>query len=321
MNNRERLSYAAPKDSKLKRGLMELIEIVTGRPKLDRLYKSLDPESDLNIWEQIVKVLEIDVDFDQERLNILPAEGDGPLVIVANHPFGVVDGILICYLASLRRKNFKILTNNVLCAIPGVEQYFLPVEFSTTREAIDLNVRTRQEALTSLDRGEAILIFPGGAVSTAKKPFGVAEDPDWNPFTSKLILKSKAKVVPIFFAGQNSRLFQIASHINPSLRLSLLLNEITNKIGTKIRVRIGDAISHEELKNFPTRKELMSFLRDHTYSLKEQAEDKKKRKQARKEAERILRKGLSKLKKQLNDTKEKRAKSKKGDAKLFPWID
>lgn len=268
MNNRERLSYAAPKDSKLKRGLIELIEIVTGRPKLDRLYRSLDPASDLNIWEQIVKVLEIEVGFNPERLNIIPAEGEGPLVIVANHPFGVVDGILICYMASLRRKNFKILTNNVLCAIPGVEQYFLPVEFSLSQEAIDLNVRTRKDALECLGRGEAILIFPGGAVSTAKTPFGVAEDPDWNPFTSKLILKSKARVVPIFFEGQNSRLFQIASHISPSLRLSLLLNEITNKIGKRVNVRIGDAIEHTALENFPTRKELMNFLRSHTYALK-----------------------------------------------------
>ncbi|MEQ9367213.1 MAG: lysophospholipid acyltransferase family protein [Leptospirales bacterium] len=322
MNNRERLSYAAPKDSKLKRGLIELIEIATGRPKLDRLYKSLDPNSDLNIWEQIVRVLEIDVTFDRERLEIIPAEGEGPLVIVANHPFGVVDGILICYLASLRRQKFKILTNNVLCAIPGVEQYFLPVEFGLTREAVDLNVNTRKEALASLDRGEAILIFPGGAVSTAKKPFGVAEDPDWNPFTSKLILKSKAKVVPIFFAGQNSRLFQIASHIGPSLRLSLLLNEITNKIGKKIDVRIGDAIEHTELINFPTRQELMTFLRNHTYSLKEQEQDKKERKKARKKAERILREGLAKLKQQLDESRQKRAQSKSDAAeKPFPWIE
>lgn len=307
MNNRERLSYAAPKDSKLKRGLIELIEIATGRPKLDRLYSSLDPDSDLNIWEQIVKVLDIDVGFDPESLNVIPAEGEGPLVIVANHPFGVVDGILICYLASLRRQRFKILTNNVLCAVPGVEEYFLPVEFALTAEAIDLNVRTRKEALASLDRGEAILIFPGGAVSTAKKPFGVAEDPDWNPFTSKLILKSKARVVPIFFEGQNSRLFQIASHIGSSLRLSLLLNEITNKIGTRINIRIGNAIDHGELKDFPTRQALMNFLRNHTYSLKEQQKDKKNRKKERKKAERILRDGLLALNKQL---KEARVKAK-----------
>ncbi len=271
MNNRERLSYAAPKDSKLRRGLIELIEIATGRPKLDRLYASLDPESDLNIWEQIVRALEIDVRFDQARLDAIPGEGEGPLVIVANHPFGVVDGILICYLASLRRKSFKILTNNVLCAVPGVEQYFLPVEFAESREAVDLNVRTRKLALEALARNEAILIFPGGAVSTARKPFhGPAEDPDWNPFTSKLILKSRARVVPLFFEGQNSRLFQIASHIGPALRLSLLLNEITNKIGKRINVRIGDAIEHTELENFPSRRELMGFLRQHTYSLKDQ---------------------------------------------------
>ena len=144
----------------------------------------------------------------------------------------------------------------------------MPVEFSLSQEAIDLNVRTRKDALECLGRGEAILIFPGGAVSTAKTPFGVAEDPDWNPFTSKLILKSKARVVPIFFEGQNSRLFQIASHISPSLRLSLLLNEITNKIGKRVNVRIGDAIEHTALENFPTRKELMNFLRSHTYALK-----------------------------------------------------
>ena len=267
--NRDRLSYAAPKDSRFKRHIIELIEIATGRPKLDRLYKSLDPQSDLNIWEQIVRVLKIELACDLTQLEAMPGEGEGPLVVVANHPFGVVDGILICYLVSLRRERFKILTNNVLCAIPGVEQYFLPVEFEASPEAMQINIQTRKTALECLAAGETIIIFPGGAVSTTPKPFSAAaEDPDWNPFTSKLILKSRARVVPIFFEGQNSRLFQIASHIHANLRLSLLLNEITNKIGKRIGVRVGDAIHPEALDGFASRKELMRFLREHTYSLK-----------------------------------------------------
>lgn len=265
-NNRERLSYASPNTPKFKKNLMELIEIVSGRKKIDKLYASLDPSSDLNVWEQIVKVLRLNLKYSEERLRRIPA--DGPLVIVANHPFGVLDGIVVCYLVSLVRPEFKILTNNVLCAVPGVEQYFLPVEFDGTPEAIQVNLDTRKRALTCLDGGEAVIIFPGGAVSTAKTPFGAAEDPDWNPFTSKLILKSRGKVVPMFFQGQNSRLFQIASHISQSLRLSLLLHEVRNKIGKDISIRIGDAIDHTALEAFATRKELMAHLRSHTYSLR-----------------------------------------------------
>jgi len=144
----------------------------------------------------------------------------------------------------------------------------LPISFDETKEASLLNIETRAEALRYLGEGGAIGIFPGGTVSTSARPFDPPMDPSWRTFTAKMVSKSNATVVPVFFEGHNSRLFQLASHIHSNLRLGMLIREFKTRVGTRVRVVIGQPIPAADIarhKSDP--KAMMDFLRKATYEL------------------------------------------------------
>ena len=260
-------TYADPNERKAKRFLIQAIEKMTGQPKLRRMYMDnrRNPRPNEDFWSAAVRRLELRLLYDHHKLDAIPKEG--PLVIVANHPFGVLDGIVISYLTSRIRPSFKVLTNSLLYRAPEIRPFLLPIDFGETKEALETNLKSRKEALRELSDGGAIVVFPGGTVSTASPAFGKAIDPDWKPFTSKLISSSKATVVPMFFEGQNSRLFQLASHVSQTLRYSLLFKEVASRIGSDIAVRIGDPIAYDALAHLTDRRELIDHLRSLTYAL------------------------------------------------------
>ena len=138
--------------------------------------------------------------------------------------------------------------------------YSLPVSFEETKEALALNMQTRHEALRLLKEGVTVVIFPAGGVATAKKGFGRAEDLPWKMFPAKLIQAAKANVVPVYFEGQNGRLFHLASKISLTLRVSLLIREFRRLSGSTIRARVGVMIPWEELSSHGDRKELLARL-------------------------------------------------------------
>lgn len=260
-------SYASPDDPRLKRLIIRLIEVLTGQPRLKRMYldNQKNPVAGETFFAAAIRYLRLQLDFDMARLQEIP--GQGPLVIVANHPFGVIDGLVISHLASMVRGEFKVLTNAVLTQAPEIEDYLLPVDFDETPEALATNIRTRKIARDLLKVGGTIIVFPGGTVSTSPRPFGKAVDPLWQPFTAQLVQRARATVVPMFFEGQNGRMFQIASHFSRTLRLSLLFREVCERIGTRVGIRIGQPIQYEELAHLKDRAEFASELRRRTYAL------------------------------------------------------
>ena len=165
-------------------------------------------------WQAAVRSLELDVRYDADALAAVPKTG--PLVFVANHPYGVLDGIVMAWLASKVRSDFVVLTHIVLTRAPEAARFILPVDFSGTEEAERINLASRAAARAQLERGGAVVVFPAGAISTTPDKLGLkpAVDGRWQPFVSQLIQRSEATVVPIWFGGQNSRLFQIASHLS-----------------------------------------------------------------------------------------------------------
>lgn len=261
------LSYAKPEDGPLKRGLISAIEYATGRAQLEKYYAEVRARQlpGEELWDALLGKLRINVAFDEEQLAKIPMEG--PIVFLANHPFGVVDGLIFGKLISARRKKFAILVNDVLCREPQLQPYLLPINFDETEAALATNLATRQEALRRLSEGQAIGVFPGGGIATASPPWSKASDLPWKRFPSKLIRQCQATVVPLHFEGQNSFLFHLASSISLSLRLSLLLWEAKRLMGQTVRVHIGDPIRYPDLASITQRQALLDHLRERVESL------------------------------------------------------
>jgi putative hemolysin len=262
-------SFAAPEDGLLKRRAIRLIERLTGQPKFVSLYlgNRANPVPDEPFFEAALRLLALGVDFDQERLHAVPKEG--PVIFVANHPFGVVDGIIACVLAGRARPDFKILINAVLTQPPEMEGYSLPIDFRETPEAVQTNLRARAEARKHLAAGGALLLFPGGTVSTrASLLRGTpAGDPAWKPFVAQLIQRSGATVVPFYFEGENSWAFHAVSHVSATLRLGLLFREVHARIGKTVAVKIGAPIPAFALNGIGDRNAIARHLCRITYEM------------------------------------------------------
>ncbi|RBP04565.1 putative hemolysin [Roseiarcus fermentans] len=262
-------SYATERDPPLKRSVIRLVEKATGQPTLKRMYldNQQHPRPNENFFQAAVRKLALDVRYDADALAGIPRTG--PVVVIANHPYGVLDGIVISWLVSKVRSDFLVLTNAVLMRAPEVNGYILPVDFSETEEATKTNLASRAAARAQLERGGVVVVFPAGAVSTAPDKLGLkpAVDWRWQPFVAQLIQRSKAPVVPIWFSGQNSRLFQIASHLSSTLRLSLIFHEVRARIGTALPVVIGAPIAFADLPPIKDRQALADHLRERVYAL------------------------------------------------------
>lgn len=258
-------TYAAPEDAAWRRSLIHAIEQLTGKPRLWRLYADYccGPAAG-DFFAEAVERLSLKLAIDRRDLQRIPR--DGPLVVVANHPFGVVDGVVLGYLLSRIRPDFRIVVNSVLFRLPELQPFLLPVDFAGTRKAQATNLATRRQALADLAAGRAIAIFPGGTVSTAASPLGRAVDPAWKPFVGRLVQEGRATVVPVFFEGQNSRLFQWASQLSMTLRLALLFHEVVNKMGREVGLHIGAPLAWRQLAQFEDRRALADHLRALTYA-------------------------------------------------------
>jgi putative hemolysin len=267
MRELPKISYIQPEDPRLRKVVVGLVEALSGRKELERIYRDVLDCRDRggDFFEAALRELDVDLEFDQAKLDQVPK--NGPLVVVANHPFGVVDGIAICRLVALARGEFKILTNHVLCQEEAIDRYLLPIDFSPTKEAMRRNIETKHCATELLKNDGTVVIFPAGGVATAPNLFGTATDLGWKTFVAKLVQASQATVLPLYFYGQNSRAFQIASRLSYTLRTAFLLYEVRNKIGTTVKVEVGDPIENPALSDYRDRISLTRYLRQKTYEL------------------------------------------------------
>ncbi len=263
------ISYATSATTRGGRAMIRAVENATGRLGLIRRASGyeLDIKCGRGFWEVMIARMGVRLDIVSGSLADVPREG--PLVVVANHPYGVLDGLIMGHiLAEVRGEEFRILANSVFRGAAELERVVLPIDFAETEEALLENIATRKAALRHLVAGGAIGVFPGGTVSTASRPFGRAMDPYWRSFTAKMISRSNAAVVPMFFDGANSRLFQIASHLHTTLRMALLLREFKAKSREPVRLAVGRPIDPALLAHYRHHpKAMMDFLRRETYAL------------------------------------------------------
>lgn len=264
------VSYVSDGSNKLERSLINVVESLSGRNKLQAIYDNLQhlPLTGETFWGQALDALDIQLNVNMERIASL--QNSGPLLVIANHPFGVVDGLALCHLTSQIRPDFKVILHKVLCQDSRIASHVLPIDFAPTREATRSNVRTKQSALKTLKEGGVVVIFPAGGVSTSPRMFSRATDLDWKPLTTKLIQSTGASVLPVYFHGQNSWMFQFVSQFSASLRLGMLINEVRNKMGKTLDVEIGEFIPYDQLEALEDNDSITRYLRETIYALPQQ---------------------------------------------------
>lgn len=263
-----RFSYSRPEQPWLNRSLIRTIERLSGQPRLEWLYRSwaANPPPGENLFAAAIRLLQIEVETYSEAWARVPRHG--PVLFVANHPFGVIDGLLMGHLATSVRPDTKIITHSLLCQIPEAREFLLPVDFGRTPKAAQTSALTRRRSVEWLQQGHAVAVFPAGSVSTSQSPFrGPALDTAWHPFTAKLALLPGVRTVPVCFHGQNSRLFHLASHVHYVLRIALLFRETLRRANSRMSVSVGEPISAAELAAVGTREAVIRELRRRTLSL------------------------------------------------------
>ena len=262
MDQIDTISYAQSTDPWLKRMVVNFVELATGREKITNIYEQLkdEPFQIPKFFSKGIQLSQLCLKYNQEMESNIPKEG--PLVFVANHPFGIIDGLILCEIAARIRGDFRILLNNRLMKDEELNKLFLPVDFDGTREATKKNVKTKKDAQQILENGGTVIIFPSGGVATRWKfGLGPLEELPWSTFAAKIIMKSKASVVPVNFEGENSVAFHMASSISESARLSLFIREVTRRMGTTIEFKIGKPIPFKEMEQLEGRKSLTEFLK------------------------------------------------------------
>ncbi|MER8553518.1 1-acyl-sn-glycerol-3-phosphate acyltransferase [Mesorhizobium sp. M0976] len=279
------LSYAGPHQPALTRWFIHSVEGLSGRDRFAALYdfwrRQVVPNGE-RVFGRMLELIDVRVrTAGQWPPANLP---DTPLVIVANHPFGIGDGIAVLSLAEQLGRPFRVMIHRDLLKIREMEPYSLPIDFSETKDALKNNMAVRHEAVRLLKEGVTIVVFPAGGVATAPKGFGRARDLPWKVFPARLVQDAKASVIPLHFSGQNGRRFHLVSgpmnmaerdgrvakfvgKASLTLRTSLLIREFARLSGKSIDVRVGDVLGWDELEPLRDRKALLDRLQRGAFDL------------------------------------------------------
>lgn len=264
-----RLSYAGTFKNPFKAGTIRALEWLTAKVQLLSLIRSFEKSGapfGAPFWPKAIRHMGIRIDTPEDEVARIPRTG--PVVIVANHPHGLVDGMVMAEIVNRVRSDFKILTRSLLTGIPEVEEFMIPVPFPHEENARELGLQMRDETMKHLKAGGVIILFPAGKVAMSEGWWGPAIEAEWNVFTHKMVRSSGATIVPMHFTGQNSRLFLIANQLSDTLRQGLLLYEIKRALFKPQRPFIGHPIPASELKKWEGNpRGFLGWLRQHTLDL------------------------------------------------------
>lgn len=204
-----------------------------------------------------------------DNADILRRFKEGPFITVSNHPFGSYDGILLLHIVGGVRPDYKVMVNLILNHIQAMRPNFIAVDplKSDDPEKKKITMQGIREALRHVKEGHPIGFFPAGAVSKVDRHLSIS-DREWQPTIIRLIKQMQVPVIPIFFHGHNSLLFNILGMIDWRLRTLRLPGEIMKTYGKDVHVSIGEPISVEEQNRQESLEDLGRFLRERTYALK-----------------------------------------------------
>jgi putative hemolysin len=246
---------------------------------LNRLYAKFyeitlhckDPQK---IFHLGLDALNVTYSVSQTDLQKIPVKG--PLIVVANHPFGGLEGVILGAVLLKVRPDLKILGNYLLKHIIGIRDTIIPVDPFDTKHSAASNLKGLKEAIRWVKGGGMLATFPAGEVASLKLRQGRVIDPAWSSHIGGIIRRTKATALPVYFPGRNGVVFQILGLLHPGFRTALLPRELINKRNKQINVHIGKAFSWKKLQRFETDGKMMSYLRVNTYFLGNRDFQKKK---------------------------------------------
>lgn len=197
----------------------------------------------------------------------------GGCVVVANHPYGGLDGIILAHLLLTVRPDVKVMANRLLGRIPDLRPIMFFVDVFGGAEAARANARAMRDSINHLKNGGMLVIFPAGEVSSLDLSRRAVVDPKWSDMVARLVRKANVPVLPVYFEGKNSSLFQLLGLVHPRLRTAMLPRELLNKKNKTIRVHTGNVIPVKKLAEFENDSDMTAYLRLRTYVLLSRKED------------------------------------------------
>ncbi|MEG1738616.1 MAG: GNAT family N-acyltransferase [Odoribacter sp.] len=250
----------------------KLVMYIMRLNKINKLYSDVYDEDPEAFLDQLIDALGVMIEVNEEDLQKIPKEG--AFITISNHPFGGLDGIILIKLLSKIRPDYKVMADFLLKKIVPIQDYFLGVNpLEGGRDLSSAGVV--KEALRHLAEGKPLGLFPSGEVSAYQADSNSIEDREWRSSVVKLIRKANVPVIPVYFKGSNSLLFQLLGLIHPMLRTVKLPSELLNKKNRVIKLRIGNPISVETQNSFVDMMQYGKFLRAKTYLLGSSLEVKK----------------------------------------------
>ena len=248
--------------------IQPLLFAILGIGKIDKIYDgACDLELDTNFAEKLLHkdVMNIKLDVSDSDMDKIPKEG--PLVVVANHPYGAIDGIALLALLKRVRPDVKLMANYVLGGIPNLKEHFFLVDPFDNADSSRKSFGGIRDTLKWLKDGHVLGIFPAGEVAAYDKKEKKIIDKEWAEAAGMIAKGGKCPVQCVFFGGHNSKLFQILGKISPLLRTLWLPRECARACNHGLPIKIADVIPAETCKSHKTSKELRDFLRHETYKL------------------------------------------------------
>jgi putative hemolysin len=261
------IDFKDPLQKKLFSMVKGPIEHFLAFPRLNRAYADIARMPDNRPFtEKVLEKLNVTYDLAEQDLSRLTIP-TGPVIVVANHPFGGIEGIILASVLRSLRCDVKFMANYLLNTIPEMRDMLIAVDPFKRESSVRENIKPIRECIQWVRNGGMLVVFPAGEVSHFDIQKGTITDPAWSPGIARVILKTGAPVLPVFFQGTNSPAFHMAGMVHPFLRTAMLPNELLNKGRKNIQVRVGDVIPFDKLKGLEQDTLIIEYLRMRTYIL------------------------------------------------------
>ena len=241
--------------------------------RLNKSYPELPEKDPVIIINSMLGQLEVNYEIPESDLRNIPQQG--AFITVSNHPYRGIDSMILFKIFHEKRSDFKVMANHLLRNIEPLHDKILPVKIYRTRRSIESSFTGIREGADHIRNGHCLGIFPAGEGAVHFEISNIILDKEWQAQALKFIQNAGVPVIPVYFHGTNSRLFQIVRKINPLLRITKFPSDILNKKNRTLKLRIGSPITVREQAEFKDLAQYGRYLRARTYSLGSSLEAKK----------------------------------------------